>query len=528
MVHTITGNRVTPKQDGDPLGVVVQFSEQPMKTTFDLLLEQYLGKFGRYQLLQFVLLSLPVVFVAMHVMSWTFVAAPPSLLCGNTTTTENCTRDDNVYSAVERWRMNDDRSWIKATVQSLYYIGQMTGSLFCGVMGDKIGRKKVFYLAIIIQTFCGILLSVAPTWWLFAILKGGTGFSQPGIFGVAVVLATELVGSRYRKLSAVVAGAFYAAGEVMLAGMAYVLTDYRLLHAAIALPSLIFISYWWYVVCFFLYVTKNCPRAIKLGKYEVIFRLVPESARWLVTKEQYEEADAILQKAARINGSCVPERWWEKLQRTQNNKYQAFSMIDLVRTPNMRKRTLVCFFLWPVNTMMYYGLTMKSNLGGGNLYVNFAISALMEIPALLVVYFLIDRIGRRQIVACSLMTAGISLFFNWIVGDDVEFYWGMLQMMITKGAVTVSYTAMYTYTSELFPTVIRNTAVGCCSTIARIGAIVSSYMALWLVDSYGKLAMVVPFALLSLAAALSTLAFLPETMNKDMPESISEVEGTEI
>ncbi|VDM58672.1 unnamed protein product [Angiostrongylus costaricensis] len=506
MVHTITGDRVTPKQDEDPLGVIVQFSEQPMKTTFDLLLEQHLGKFGRYQVLQFVLLSLPVVFVAMHVMSWTFVAAPPSLFqppyrCGNTTTRENCTRDDNVYSAVERWRMGDDRSWIKATVQSLYYIGQMTGSLFCGIMGDKIGRKKVFYLAIIIQTICGILLSVAPTWWLFAILKGGTGFSQPGIFGVAVVLATELVSSKYRRLGAVVAGAFYAVGEVMLAGMAYVLTDYRLLHAAIALPSLIFISYWW---------------------------LVPESARWLVTKEQYEEADVILQKAARINGSCVPERWWEKLQITQNNKYQAFSMIDLVRTPNMRKRTLVCFFLWPVNTMMYYGLTMKSNLGGGNLYVNFAISALMEIPALFVVYFLIDRIGRRQIVACSLLTAGISLIFNWIVGDDVQFYWGMLQMMIAKGAVTVSYTAMYTYTTELFPTVIRNTAVGCCSTIARIGAIASSYMALWLVDSYGKLAMVVPFALLSLAAALSTLVFLPETMNKNMPESISEVEGTKI
>lgn len=63
----------------------------------------------------------------------------------------------------------------------------------------------------------------------------------------------------------------------------------------------------------------------------------------------------------------------------------------------------------------------------------------------------------------------------------VPFYWGMLEMMITKGAVTVSYTAMYTYTSELFPTVIRNTAVGCCSTIARVGAIMSSYMALWLV-----------------------------------------------
>ena len=59
--------------------------------------------------------------------------------------------------------------------------------------------------------------------------------------------------------------------------------------------------------------------------------------------------------------------------------------------------------------MMYYGLTMKADLGGGNLYVNFAISAAMEIPALLVVYLLIDRIGRRLLVSSSLFIGGISL-----------------------------------------------------------------------------------------------------------------------
>ncbi|KAK6732815.1 hypothetical protein RB195_016908 [Necator americanus] len=499
MVYTIGENRITPKQENPLEAIVVQFPEQPKKISFDFLLVQHLGNFGRYQLLQFVLLCLPTIFVAMHVMSWTFVAAPPEIICSNSTTGENCTT--NGYSAVDKWEMNGDRSWIKATVQSLYYIGQMTGSLFCGVMGDKIGRKRVFYLAIVIQTLCGTLLTVAPTWWLFAILKGGTGFSQPGIFGVAVVLGMELVGAKYRRLGAVIAGAFYAFGEMILAGMAYVITDYRVLHAAIALPSLIFLSYWW---------------------------LVPESARWLVTKERYEEADVILHKAARINGSYVPEKWWEQLEISQNSKYTSFGITDLVRTPKMRRRTLVCFFLWPVNTMMYYGLTMKSDLGGGNLYVNFAMSAAMEIPALLLVYFLIDRIGRRQIVAGSLAMAGLCLVLNWIIGDDVPFYWGMLQVMITKGAVTVSYTAMYTYTSELFPTVVRNTAVGCCSTIARVGAIMSSYMALWLVEAYGKLAMVIPFSLLSLTAAILTAAFLPETMKKPMPESISEVEGTKI
>lgn len=78
----------------------------------------------------------------------------------------------------------------------------------------RLGRKKVFYLALLIQTSCGLLLSIAPTWWIFALLKAGTGFSQPGIYGVAIVLGMELVGAKYRRLGAVVAGAFYAVGEV--------------------------------------------------------------------------------------------------------------------------------------------------------------------------------------------------------------------------------------------------------------------------------------------------------------------------
>ena len=68
--------------------------------------------------------------------------------------------------------------------------------------------------------------------------------------------------------------------------------------------------------------------------------------------------------------------------------------------------------------MMYYGLTMKSDIGGGSLFVNFALSAAMEIPALLLVYFLIDRIGRRQLVSAGLLTAGLCLVANWVIGDE--------------------------------------------------------------------------------------------------------------
>ncbi|EPB70568.1 transporter, major facilitator family protein [Ancylostoma ceylanicum] len=361
----------------------------------------------------------------------------------------------------------------------------MIGSFFCGIMSDKIGRKRVLFIAIIIQIICGALLIVAPTWWLFAILKAGTGLSHPGVYAIAIVLGTEVVGAHYRRIVAVGTATAVAIGELILDGMAYLIDDYRILHAAIVGPSLILLSYWW---------------------------IVPESTRWLVVKERYKEADLILKRAARLNGSAIPERWWEELVTSQVSKHTSAGLIDLFRTPEIRKRTLVCFFVWFVNAMMYYGLTMKSDIGGGCAFV----------------FFLIDPVGRRIIVAICFLIAGVCLLLNWLIGDNVAFYWGMLQIMITKGAVTASFIAVYTHTAELFPTVIRTTAVGCCSTMSRLGAVISSYMALWLVDNFGKLSMVIPFSTLSFVSAILTAVFLPETVNKPMPETISDVEDKKL
>ncbi|KIH67615.1 hypothetical protein ANCDUO_02052 [Ancylostoma duodenale] len=184
--------------------------------------------------------------------------------------------------------------------------------------------------------------------------------------------------------------------------------------------------------------------------------------------------------------------------------------------------------------MMYYGLTMKSDLAGGDLHINFAFSAAVEIVACVFVFFLIDRVGRRIIVAGSFLIAGVCLLLNWLIGDNIAFYWGMLQIVITKGAVTTAFIAVYTYTTEMFPTVIRTTAVGCCSTMSRFGAVLSSYMALWLVhdsfqvDTFGKLSMLIPFSTLAIISAILTAVFLPETMRRPMPETISDVEDKRI
>lgn len=47
--------------------------------------------------------------------------------------------------------------------------------------------------------------------------------------------------------------------------------------------------------------------------------------------------------------------------------------------------------------------------------------------------------------------------------------------MMGKFAVTTAFAIVYAYTAELYPTVLRNTAVGTCSMASRIGSIIAPY-----------------------------------------------------
>lgn len=241
--------------------------------------------------------------------------------------------------------------------------------------------------------------------------------------------------------------------------MAYFIVDYRLLHASIAIPSLIFITYYW---------------------------MIHESARWLVSQEKYDDANVVLCATANWNKKTIPKNWAEKIEKkmdvTATKKKDSFGVFDLIRTPQMRKRTIANFVMWPVTTMMYYGLTMRSDVGGGSLFVTFVTSQLMELPAVIIVALLIDRLGRRIMYSGAIFTAGMLLLASWLTHDLIPSQYAVIMLMVAKGAVSVAYTVMYTYTSELFPTVIRNTAVGCCSTIARFGAISASFIAFFLVS----------------------------------------------
>ncbi|KAJ8949971.1 hypothetical protein NQ318_002379 [Aromia moschata] len=93
--------------------------------------------------------------------------------------------------------------------------------------------------------------------------------------------------------------------------------------------------------------------------------------------------------------------------------------------------------------------------------------------------------------------------------------------MIGKLAITASYGAVYIFSTEQFPTVIRNAGLGAGSTCARLGSIIAPYINIT-THVWTPLPLLI-FGSLSFIGGILSLV-LPETLNKKLPETMEEGE----
>ncbi|XP_055907603.1 organic cation transporter protein-like [Eupeodes corollae] len=403
-------------------------------------------------------------------------------------------------SAVTEWNMVCGRSFLSATSDSLFMLGVLLGSIIFGQMSDKYGRKPIFFASLVIQLIFGVLAAVSPEFITYTISRIIIGATTSGVFLVAYVIAMEMVGPSYRIFAGVVVMMFFSVGFMLTAAFAYFITDWRWLQIGLTLPGVLFMSYYWFI---------------------------PESARWLLSKNRKQDAIANIEKAARVNKVKIPDDVLDNLLEDTTEVKDPLdtpkrepSVFDLLRYPNLRRKTLLIFFDWFVNSGTYYGLSWNTSNLGGNVLLNFVISGAVEIPAYTFLIFTLNRWGRRSILCGCMLTAGTALLLTVFVPDDMN--WLIIVCaMIGKLAITSSYGTVYIFSAEQFPTVIRNVGLGASSMVARIGGILAPYFNL-LSEVWKPLPLIIFGAMAFIGGLLSLL--LPETHNKPMLETIEDGE----
>lgn len=101
-------------------------------------------------------------------------------------------------------------------------------------------------------------------------------------------------------------------------------------------------------------------------------------------------------------------------------------------------------------------------------------TAAMELPGTVIVLFLISRVSRLKILIGGNILSGISLLLiTLITNASARIFLASLGLV----GMAISFPTVYLYSSEVFPTVVRNIGVGLGSISARIGSIIAPYIA---------------------------------------------------
>ncbi|XP_022084587.1 solute carrier family 22 member 3-like [Acanthaster planci] len=187
-----------------------------------------------------------------------------------------------------------------------------------------------------------------------------------------------------------------------------------------------------------------------IGSYIPLF--VQESVNWLVSKGRIEEANKVVRRVAMINGKALPDVLFDKEDMEETESSVPPSFIDLFKTPNMAAKTINMMFNWMVTTLIYYGLSLSTGDLGVDEYWAFFVSGAVEIPAILYATFAIEWFGRKLNVTILEVIGGVACLANIFIPLGI---WRTVVSMAGKFCITATFSIIYLYVTELFPTPVR-------------------------------------------------------------------------
>ncbi|MBN9900944.1 MFS transporter [Bacillus thuringiensis] len=321
-------------------------------------------------------------------------------------------------------------------IGSINSIGMAVGALIFGILSDKIGRKSVFIITLLLFSIGSGLTALTTTLAMFLVLRFLIGMGLGGELPVASTLVSESVEAHERGKIVVLLESFWAGGWLIAALISYfVIPKYGWEVAMVlsAVPAL-----------YALYLRWN----------------LPDSPRF----QKVEKRPSVIEN------------------------------IKLVWSGEYRKATIMLWILWFCVVFSYYGMFLwlpsVMVLKGFSLIKSFQyvlIMTLAQLPGYFTAAWFIERLGRKFVLVTYLIGTACSAYLFGVADSlTVLIVAGMLLSFFNLGA----WGALYAYTPEQYPTVIRGTGAGMAAAFGRIGGILGPLLVGYLVASEASLSLI--------------------------------------
>lgn len=363
------------------------------------------------------------------------------------------------------------KEWQLSTVEmgwigSVSSIGMAVGAILFGMKADRFGRKAILILTLLVFSIGSGISAFATGYGIFLVLRFIIGAGLGGELPVASTLVSESVPVEKRGRSVVLLESFWAAGWLLAAIISYFVMPLWGWRVAIFATGL-------------------------AGLYAFYFR------------EGIHESRA-----------------FKKVARPGLIK----TLTTLWRPPYVRS-TLMLWIVWFMVVFSYYGMFLwlpsVMVLKGFSLINSFGyvlIMTLAQLPGYFVAAWLIEKWGRKTVLSLFLLgTAGSALGFGMATSLPMLLTAGMLLSFFNLGA----WGALYAYSPEQYPTIVRSSGSGMAAGIGRIGGIVGPLLVGHLLGANWSVTGIFGIFTASILIAIVAIIFLgKETMGVKLADTI--------
>ncbi|XP_076465339.1 solute carrier family 22 member 7-like [Babylonia areolata] len=202
-----------------------------------------------------------------------------------------------------------------------------------------------------------------------------------------------------------------------------------------------------------------------------------------------------------------------------------YTVLDLFRHRVVLVPLLVCMFVWMTNNLFYYGVMLGSAKLSGNRFLNFGLLSLLQIPSTLLALFLMPRFNRRPLAFVYGMIEGSFLLTSVALvalggGQGVTLTLATAAQYVGMFAVTGSYTLLFVYYMEVFPTTLRAVGAGTTASVIKVTDTGVPFLLVWAEETPWAPGVMVG-CLCCLASA--SIWLLPETRHRKLPDTLEEI-----
>jgi len=404
---------------------------------------------------------------------------------------------------------------------SLYIAGTVLGALVFGRLTDRLGRKRLFMLTLMLYMAATLATAFAQDFLFLALCRFVTGLGIGGEYAAINSAIDELVPARVRGRVNLIINASFWIGAALGAGLSLVILDPQVMGAALGWRA-----------CFLL-------GAVLAVAVLLVRRHVPESPRWLLMHGRHAEAEAVVRRIeAEVEQEHGPLPAVEHAPSVSTQSGTAGSgmlpwrEIAHVLLHRYRQRSVMVALMMVAQAFVYnaifftYSLVLTRFFQVPDHRVALYIFpfALGNVLGPLLLGHLFDSIGRRRMIAATYLLSGAGLAatawaFNAGMLDarSLALCWSAVFFVASAAASSAYLTA-----SEVFPLRMRAMAISIFYAIGTgVGGFVAPVLLGWLIASGDRHAVAAGYALgacLALLAGVCALRFAVDAERRTLEE----------